>query len=73
MVRKLAPAFAAAAVLVLPSLAHAGVPVAEVRDDHGALVARAGEGRYSSPRDYGYLLTIGASARDARGVTLLAA
>ena len=70
MVRKLAPVVAAAAVLVLPSLALAGVPVAEIRDDRGALVGRAGEGRYSSPRDYGYLLTIGASARDGNGVTL---
>ena len=69
-VRKLALAFAAAAVLVLPSLAHAGVPVAEIRDDHGTLLGRADEGRYSSPRDYGYLLSIGSSARDAGGLTL---
>ena len=61
--RKLALGLAAAAVLVLPSLARAGVPVAEIRDDHGTLLGRADEGAYFSPRDYGYLLSIGASAR----------
>jgi hypothetical protein len=68
-VRRLALGFAAAA-LALPSLAHAGVPVAEIRDDHGMLLTRADEGHYLSPRDYGYLLTIGASARDGSGLTL---
>src|SRR5262249_10086039 len=30
----------------------------------------AGEGHYASPFDYGYLLTIGSSVRDATGLTL---
>ena len=69
MVRKLALGFAAAA-LAFPSLAHAGVPVAEVRDGQGNLLSRAGTGPYASPSDYGYLLTIGASRRDDTGLAL---
>jgi hypothetical protein len=69
-VRKLALALAAVAALLVPSLARAGVPVAEIRDGHGDVLGSAGEGSYSSPFDYGYLLTIGASARDATGLTL---
>src|SRR5262245_11989922 len=69
-VRKLALGLVAAAALLLPSLARAGVPVAEIRDGHGALLAHADEGHYASAQDYGYLLTIGASARDQTGLTL---
>jgi cell wall-associated NlpC family hydrolase len=69
-VRKLVLGFAAAAALLVPSLAHAGVPVAEIRDGRGTLLARADEGHYASAHDYGYLLTIGASARDQTGLTL---
>jgi hypothetical protein len=69
-VRKLVLGFAAAAALLAPSLARAGVPVAEIRDGHGTLLARADEGQYASAHDYGYLLTIGASTRDPAGLTL---
>jgi NlpC/P60 family len=68
-VRKLALGLAAAA-LALPPLAHAGVPVAEIRDGHGNVLGRAGTGAYTSPNDYGYLLTIGASRRDDTGLVL---
>ena len=68
--RKLALGFAVAAALALPSLAHAGVPVAEIRDGGGSLLSRAGAGAYSSPSDYGYLLTIGTSRRDETGLAL---
>ena len=68
--RTLAALGFAAAAQVLPSLAQAGVPVAEIRDSHGTLIGRAGEGHFSSFPDYGYLLTIGASSRDASGLTL---
>ena len=50
----------------LPAVAHAATPVAEIRNAHGVLVGQAGDGPYQSPRDYGYLLTIGSSQRDAR-------
>jgi len=53
-----------------PATAHAGAPVAEIRNASGVLLGHAGVGSYASPRDYGYLLTIGSSARDAGGVTL---
>jgi len=69
VVRKLALGFAAAA-LFFPSLAHAGVPVAEIRDGRGDVLGSAREGRYATPFDYGYLLTIGASTRDTTGLTL---
>jgi hypothetical protein len=69
-VRKLALGLAAAAALLVPSFAHAAVPVAEIRDGHGAVIGSAGEGSYASPFDYGYLLSIGSSARDATGLTL---
>jgi hypothetical protein len=59
-----------AAAFVLPGTAHAATPVAEIRNAEGVLLGHAGDGRYVSPRDYGYLLTIGASARDADGLTL---
>ena len=53
-----------------PATAHAAAPVAEIRNGSGALLGRAGAGSYESPRDYGYLLTIGSSERDAGGLTL---
>jgi hypothetical protein len=54
----------------LPSPANAAIPVAEIRDSDGALLENADAGSYASPRDYGYLLTIGSSERTAFGVTL---
>jgi NlpC/P60 family len=57
-------------VLVLPATAHAATPVAEIRNAHGVLVGQVGDGPYQSPHDYGYLLTIGSSRRDASGVAL---
>jgi hypothetical protein len=68
-VRRFALAFVAAAFF-LPETAHAATPVAEIRNAEGVLLGKAADGRYVSPRDYGYLLTIGASARDAGGLTL---
>jgi len=70
-VRPLALALVAVAFgFALPPAAHAAAPVAEIRDGQGALLERAGTGRYASPSDYGYLLTIGSSERDAGGLTL---
>jgi len=57
------------AVVLAPS-AHAGTPVAEIRDGSGTLLGHAGAGPYASPQDYGYQLTIGSSQRDANGVAL---
>jgi NlpC/P60 family len=67
-VRKVVLALAAAVVLA-PS-ARAGVPVAEIRTGEGTLLSQASAGPYTSPQDYGYLLSIGASQRDATGLTL---
>jgi cell wall-associated NlpC family hydrolase len=44
--------------------------VAEIRNGEGRLLGHAGVGPYASPRDYGYLLTIGSSERDSGGVAL---
>jgi cell wall-associated NlpC family hydrolase len=57
-------------VVALPATAHAAAPVAEIRTGEGMLVGDAGVGPYQSPRDYGYLLTIGSSQRDAGGLVL---
>jgi hypothetical protein len=51
-------------VACAPATAHAATPVAEIRNAHGVLVGKVGDGPYESPRDYGYLLTIG-HRRDA--------
>jgi hypothetical protein len=67
--RRLALALVAAA-FVLPSPAHAAAPVAEIRNGDGRLLERATDGSFATPSDYGYLLTIGSSRRDARGVAL---
>jgi len=57
-------------VLAFPATAHAAAPVAEIRNGEGMLVGHAGVGSYESPRDYGYLLKIGSSQRDAGGLVL---
>jgi hypothetical protein len=56
--------------VAFPATAHAASPVAEIRNGTGALLRSAGAGSYESPGDYGYLLTIGSSERDAGGLTL---
>jgi cell wall-associated NlpC family hydrolase len=62
------------AVVVLafavPAAARAATPVAEIRDADGRLLGRAGVGAYTSPHDYGYLLSIGSSERDERTLAL---
>jgi len=67
--RRIALALVAVA-FALPSQAHAAAPVAEIRNGNGRLLADTSGGAYASPNDYGYLLTIGASQRDVRGVAL---
>jgi NlpC/P60 family protein len=62
-------ALVAVAVVLAPS-AHAGTPVAEIRNGGGTLLAHAALGPYASPQDYGYQLTIGSSQRAAGGVAL---
>jgi hypothetical protein len=59
-----------AAALALAPAAHARVPVAEIRNAEGMLLGHAGIGHYVSPRDYGYLLTIGSSERGTGGLAL---
>jgi len=68
-VRRLAVALVVA--FVIPATAHAAAPAAEVRDSNGALLSQIEVGNaYTSPDDFGYLLTIGSSRRDATGLTL---
>ena len=67
-VRRLAVALVVA--FVLPAAAHAATPAAEIRDSDGVLLREIGVGAYTSPDDFGYLLTIGAARRDAGGLTL---
>jgi len=67
-VRRLAVALVVA--LALPAAAHAATPAAEIRDSNGVLLREIGVGAYTSPDDFGYLLTIGAARRDAGGLTL---
>ncbi len=55
---------------VFPATAHAAAPAAEILNGDGALLERAAVGPYASPGDYGYLLTIGSSVRDAGGLAL---
>ena len=67
--------FALASVVVAFSLSPATAkadagPVAEVLGGGGALLDQAPPGAYTSQADYGYLLTVGSSARDASGVAL---
>jgi hypothetical protein len=68
-VRRIALALVGIALCV-PATAHGAPPVAEIRSGEGALLGHAGPGAYASPRDYGYLLTIGSSERDAGGLLL---
>jgi len=69
-VRRFAALALVAVAFALPARAHGAAPVAEIRDGEGSLLGHAGTGSYTSPSDYGYLLTIGSSARDASGLTL---
>jgi cell wall-associated NlpC family hydrolase len=54
----------------IPAAARAGTPAAEIRDSAGRLVGEASVGPYTSPDDYGYLLTIGTSQRNAAGLSM---
>jgi cell wall-associated NlpC family hydrolase len=68
-VRRLAVALVVA--FALPATAHAASPpAAEIRDSNGVLIRQIGVGAYSSPDDFGYLLTIGSARRDVGGLTL---
>jgi hypothetical protein len=70
-VRRLVLASIVLAVALPPAAARADAgPVAEIIDAGGAFLDRAAPGPYASQADYGYLLTVGSSARDAGGVAL---
>ena len=64
-------ALALIVAFALPATAHAASPpAAEIRDSNGVLIRQIGVGAYSSPDDFGYLLTIGSARRDVGGLTL---
>ena len=64
-------ALALVVAFALPATAHAASPpAAEIRDSNGVLIRQIGVGAYSSPDDFGYLLTIGSARRDVGGLTL---